>query len=112
MVDSRRFDVTADSNHELVQWIDVKFAQVDEAFAEQRQFIEFLYNKLDQKMDAGFERIEGRIDRLEERMNRLEQRIDGLERTVLRFIDVQMRTNELVERRLLLLERANPMRPM
>ena len=86
--------MTADSNHELVQLMELRFAQVDEAFAEQRQFIEFLYNKLDKRIDS------------------LEQRFDRLERTILRFIDVQMKTNELVERRLLLLERANPMRPM
>ena len=91
------------------------FAQVDEAFAEQRQFIEFLYDKLDKKMDAGFARIDARFARMEAGFARIDARLDRLEHTilqVLQFVDVQIKTNELVERRLLLLERANPMRPM
>jgi DNA repair ATPase RecN len=131
----------------LEEKVDRGFAAVDEAFAEQRQFIEFIYDKLNAKMDAGFARIderfaqvdarfaqvEGRLDRVEERLDRVEERLDRVEQrldrveqrldrielrldriegALLGFIETQMKTNQLVERRLLLLEQANPMRPM
>jgi hypothetical protein len=126
MVDSRRFDVMVDRIQELSERMERGFAQVDEAFAEQRQFIEFIFDKLDKKMDAGFARIDARlaqhdlqfaqIDKrfaqMDARFAQIEARLDRIERTLLQFIDAQIRTNELVERRLTLLERANPMRPM
>ena len=68
--------------------IDERFNQVDAAILEQRRYTEFAYERLDTKMDAGFARVERKLDQ---------------------FIDVQMKTNELVDRRLTALE-AGPRR--
>ena len=63
--------------------VDRRFDQVDAAFLEQRQYIEFAYSRLEAKMDAGFGRVERKLDQ---------------------FIDVQLQTNQLVDRRLRALE--------
>jgi hypothetical protein len=74
--------------------IDRRFDQVDAALVEQRQYTEFAYARLEAKMDAGFGEV-GRIAR------KLDQ-----------FIDVQLQTNQLVDRRLRTLEqqRSGPAR--
>ncbi len=64
---------------ELSASVDRRFNAVDEAFLEQRQYIEFSHARLEAKMDAGFARVEHKLDH---------------------FIDVQLQTNALVERRL------------
>jgi len=58
--------------------VDERFTQVDAAFVEQRQYTESAYERLDTKMDAGFARLERKLDQ---------------------FIDVQLTTNDLVDRR-------------
>jgi septation ring formation regulator EzrA len=70
--------------------VDARFAKVDERFdaldaaiVEQRQYTEFAYSRLEAKMDAGFGRVERKLDQ---------------------FIDVQLQTNQLVDRRLRALE--------
>lgn len=65
---------------------DRRFDAVDATLLEQRQFTEFGYARLDAKMDGGFARSE-----------RVERKLD-------QFIDVQLQTNQLVERRLDALE--------
>ena len=98
--------------------VDARFDQVDAAIAEQRQYTEFAYDRLNSKMDAGFARIDERFGRIDERFGRIDGRfaqIDGrfaqmdgrfarLERKLDQFIDTQSKTNELVERRLHLWE--------
>ena len=66
--------------------VDRRFDAVDAALLEQRQYTEFGYARLEAKMDAGFARFE-----------RVERKLD-------QFIDVQLQTNQLVERRLNALE--------
>ena len=66
--------------------VDRRFDHVDAAIIEQRQYTEFAYSRLEAKMDAGFGRF-GRVER------KLDQ-----------FIDVQLQTNQLVDRRLRALE--------
>jgi chromosome segregation ATPase len=63
--------------------VDERFNAVDSALLEQRQYTEFSNARLEAKMDAGFSRIERKLDQ---------------------FIDVQLQTNELVDRRLSALE--------
>ena len=48
-------------------------------------------------MDAGFAKVDDRLAGLDAGLARVERKLD-------QFIDVQMRTNELVERRLRALE--------
>jgi hypothetical protein len=55
--------------------VDKRFNEVDAALLEQRQYTEFSYSRLEAKMDAGFSR------------------------TLDQFIDAQLQTNELVDRR-------------
>src|SRR3990167_4140653 len=73
--------------------MDARFAKVDErlngvdaALIEQRQYTEFAFSRLEAKMDAGFDRF-GRVER------KLDQ-----------FIDMQLQTNQLVDRRLRAIE--------
>jgi len=51
--------------------VDERFQQVADAIAEQRAYTEFAYQRLDSKMDAGF-------DRMDTRFNRLERKIDQI----------------------------------
>ena len=63
----------------LTASLDERFDAVDVALIEQRQYTEFAFDRLDSRFD------------------RLERKLD-------QFIDVQSRTNALVERRLTALE--------
>ena len=76
---------------------DRRFDAVDATLLEQRQFTEFGYARLDAKMDAGFARLDGKMDGGFARSERVERKLD-------QFIDVQLQTNQLVERRLDALE--------
>jgi len=67
--------------------VDRRFDQIDAAIVEQRQYTEFAYARLETKMDAGFSRVERKLDQ---------------------FIDVQLQTNQLVDRRLQALEQQSP----
>ena len=75
---------------ELSATMDRGFRAVDEAFLEQRQYTEFCFTRLEAKMDAGFVRVDAGLARVERKLDQ--------------FIDVQSKTNELVERRLRALE--------
>jgi hypothetical protein len=81
--------------------VDERFNAVDAALLEQRQYTEFSSARLEAKMDAGYARLEASDARLEAKMDagfsRVERKLD-------QFIDVQLRTNELVDRRLSALE--------
>jgi hypothetical protein len=68
---------------QLAALVDQRFHAVDEAFVEQREYTEFCYLRLEAKMDAGFGRLERKLGQ---------------------FIDVQLQTNQLVDRRLRALE--------
>ena len=69
------------------------FQAVDEAFREQREYTEFCFARLEQRMDAGFAKVDDRLALLGAGLSRVERKLD-------QFIDVQTRTNDLVERRL------------
>jgi hypothetical protein len=94
------------------------FKAVDGAFLEQRPYTEFCFARLETKMAAGFERvdarfsqidarfeqIDARFEQIDTRFNKMEGSLARVERKLDQFIDVQSKTNELVERRLLRLE--------
>ena len=67
----------------IEQKLDKQFTEVQEHFVEQRKYIEFAYDKMDQRVTAGFSRLDQRVDDLDKRMTegfaRLDQRIDGLD---------------------------------
>ena len=73
------------------------FQAVDDALREQREYTEFAFARLEQRMDAGFARIDDRFSKMDAGLARVERKLD-------QFIDVQSRTNELVEHRLRALE--------
>ena len=125
MVDLRRDDVMADRIDRLeerVQVVEGKvdqlasamnagFQTVDEAFREQREYTEFCFARLEARMDAGFAQIDDRfaqIDdrfvKIDDRFNKMDAGLSRVERKLDQFIDVQTRTNDLVERRLRALE--------
>ena len=81
--------------------VDQLSASVDEGFVEQRQYTEFAFGRLEAKTDAGFKKVEERFEKMDGRFDRLERKLD-------QFIDVQLKTNQLVDRRLSALE---PQRP-
>ena len=88
--------------------VDRRFDAVDTALLEQRQYTEFASARLEAKMDVGFARLEARTEagdsRLEARMDAGFARVERVERKLDQFIDVQLQTNQLVERRLNALE--------
>jgi tetrahydromethanopterin S-methyltransferase subunit G len=103
---------------QLVDRIDRAFAGIDAALIEQRQYTEFAYERLDAKIDAGFawihsrlDGIDGRLDGVDGRFAQIDGRLDGIdgrldriERKLDGFIEVQRQTNQLMDRRLRLLE--------
>ena len=89
----RRFEQVA----QQVAQVDRRFDAVDTALLEQRQYTEFASARLEAKMDAGDSRLEAKIDAGFARFERVERKLD-------QFIDVQLQTNQLVERRLNALE--------
>jgi len=102
-----RFDAVDQRFHA----VDRQFDDVMAALAEQRQYTEFAFDRLASEMRAGFKGIEGRFNGVETRFDGLESRFDGLEgrfnrleRKLDQFIDTQSKANELVERRLQMLE--------
>jgi hypothetical protein len=75
----RRFD-TVDAR---LDGMDARIDGLETALVEQRRYTEFAFLQLSEKMDAGYERLERKLDQ---------------------FIDVQLRTNDLTDRRLRALE--------
>jgi hypothetical protein len=58
--------------------VDRRFDEVSEHFVEQRQYTEFAFERLDQKMTVRFDRLEGTMTARFERLERkLDQFIDG-----------------------------------
>jgi hypothetical protein len=55
-------------------------------------------------MDAGFARIDDRFSKMDDRFSKMDAGLARVERKLDQFIDVQIRTNDLVERRLRALE--------
>src|SRR3954467_13397878 len=88
-----RFDTVDERFATLSASVDERFNAVDVALMEQRQYTEF-----------AFDRVETRFNTLESRFDTVESRFDRLERKLDQFIDTQMTTNKLVERRLTALE--------
>ena len=97
-----------------VRRFDERFNEVDAALLEPRQYTEFALERLDAKiehLDTKVDRLDMKVDRLDTTVERLAgkgERLDGnvsrIERKLDQFIDTQTKANELVERRLQLLE--------
>ena len=93
----RRFDAVDrrfDAVDQRFDAVDQRFKDVEAAFVEQRQYTEFAFSRLEEKlegkMDAGFAGVDSRLSRIERKLDQ--------------FIDAQSHTNQLVERRLTALE--------
>jgi hypothetical protein len=94
--------------------VDERFDAVDVALAEQRQYTEFAFDRLDSRfnsVDSRFDGVDSRFDSVEKRFNSVDSRLDSidsrfnrLERKLDQFIDTQATANKLVERRLTALE--------
>jgi outer membrane murein-binding lipoprotein Lpp len=81
-----KLDRLSTSVNQLSASVDQRFNAVDAAFIEQRQYTEFAYSRLEAKIDAGFGQIGRQVGRVERKLDQ--------------FIDVQLQTNQLVDRRL------------
>jgi archaellum component FlaC len=120
-----RIQVVEGKVDQLASAMNAGFRAVDEAFREQRAYTEFGLARLEARMDAGFARMDGRFAKIDDRFAQMDDRftkIDGrfaqmddrltkiddrlarVETKLDQFIDVQSRTNDLVERRLRALE--------
>ena len=71
-------DALSTSVDKRFEQINRRFDHVDEHFAEQRRYIEFAYERLDQRMTVGFDRLErsmlatnGHLERMERKLNEL-----------------------------------------
>lgn len=67
-----------------------RFDEVTDALVEQRQHTEFAFARLEERMNARFDKVDGRLEGMEKRLDGLEQRLDGLER---RFDGLEQRFN-------------------
>src|SRR4051812_35669663 len=92
MVDSRRDEVMADRIDRLeerIQVVEVKvdqlasamsagFQAVDDALREQREYTEFAFARLEQRLearvDAGFARIDDRFSKMDDRFSKMDER--------------------------------------
>lgn len=96
-----RIQVVEGKVDQLASAMFAGFQAVDDALREQREYTEFAFARLEQRlearMDAGFATMDDRFSKTDAGLARVERKID-------QFIDVQIRTNELVERRLGALE--------
>jgi hypothetical protein len=92
-----RIEVVEGKVDQLASAMSAGFQAVDEAFREQREYTEFCFARLEQRMDAGFAKVDDRLALLGAGLSRVERKLD-------QFIDVQSRANDLVERRLRALE--------
>ena len=113
-----RVQVVEGKVDQLASAMNAGFQTVDEAFREQREYTEFCFARLEARMDAGFAQIDDRfaqiddrfaqIDdrfvKIDDRFNKMDAGLSRVERKLDQFIDVQTRTNDLVERRLRALE--------
>lgn len=79
MVDSRKGDVMADRIDEIVATLDRRFDEVLAAIVEQREYIEFGYQRLAATIDALDVKFEARFAQIDERFAALEARVEALE---------------------------------
>jgi hypothetical protein len=86
------------SVHDLSVSVEKGFRAVDEAFDEHRKCADFAFANFKASMDAGFARMDAGSVRTDARFDQLERKLD-------QFIDVQLRTSQLVESRMLRLDR-------
>jgi hypothetical protein len=85
--------------------VDERFDRVDAALVEQRQYTEFGYLQLEAKLGAQIGEVEAKLGaRMDAGFAQVDARFARVERKLDQFIDTQSRTNELVERRLRLIE--------
>lgn len=61
----------------LLERINKRFDQVDEHFAEQRRYTECACERLEQRMVAGFDRLQGAILATTGRVERMERKLDN-----------------------------------
>jgi hypothetical protein len=108
---TRVVDLSASVDRRFNQ-VDQRFEQIDRRFdameaglVEQREYTEFAYSHLDAKMDAGFARLDAKMDAGFARLDaKMEAGFGQLERKLDQFIDVQLQTNGIADRRLSRLE--------
>ena len=98
-----RLEAKMDAGFERVdarfRQIDARFEQIDERFEQ----IDARFEQIDarfEQIDARFEQIDARFKQIDARFSRMDGRLARIERKLDQFIDVQSKTNELVERRL------------
>jgi chaperonin cofactor prefoldin len=72
---------------ELSHSLAESMARVDEAFLEQRQYIEFAFDHLRTGMHERFAQVDGRFERLEGRLERLEGGFERVERKLDKVLD-------------------------
>jgi chromosome segregation ATPase len=83
--------------------MDARFAKMDDRFAKMDDRFAKMDDRFD-KMDDRFSKMDDRLSKMDDRFGKMEVGLARVERKLDQFIDVQMRTNELVERRLGALE--------
>ena len=98
----QKLDALAVSVDTRFEQVDARFAHVDRRFdevgaaiAEQRAYTEYVYEKLNQKMDAGFAKVDAgfgnadaRFDKVDARFDKVDGRFARLERKIDQIIDL------------------------
>ena len=80
--------------------VDERFSEVRDHFVEQREYIEFAYDRLDRRISDGFARLEQRVSEgfaaSDQRMDTLDQRMDSLDQRMAHgFAAADQRTIDL-----------------
>ena len=103
-----RLEVLAGSLAELSASVDRRFDDMDRGFLEQREYTEFAFERLRTEMNERLASVDKSFDAMDKRFDAADSRFARLERKLDQYLDVTMRRNELIERRLDALERRKP----
>lgn len=85
--------VSVDERFDRVEnLLEARFELIDQAFAEQRRFTEFVFSGLRDQMHARFEAVDRRFDAVDHRFDAADRRFDAVDR---RFDAVDLRFERL-----------------
>ena len=75
----KRVDAVEHKVDELATSVDVRFDQVDAALVEQRAYTEFAYDRLNEKIDAGFATVDARFGQVDARFGQVDARFGQMD---------------------------------
>lgn len=97
----QKLDVLSASFDRRFNAVDENFKAVTAALVEQREYTEFAFGRLEDRIDRlefRFDRTEPRLDRMEARLDRLDQRMDaGFAKVDGRFARLERKLDQIID---------------